>query len=212
MFEYDFYNFGALNFPDDHPSRDMQDTFFVAGQDKMVLRTHTSNVQIHAMLREKPPLRLIVPGRVYRLDHDASHSPMFHQMECLLVDREVSFAHLKGIIDGFMGELFDKQIKTRFRPSFFPFVEPGAELDIQCTICSGKGCQTCSQTGWLEVGGCGMVHPNVFEAVQYDSEDFSGFAFGFGLDRMAMLLYGIPDLRLLFDGDVRFHSQFPTYL
>lgn len=209
--ESDFYNFGALNFLEDHPARDMQDTFFLQGQQQL-LRTHTSNLQIHAMLQEKPPLRMVSPGRVYRVDNDATHTPMFHQLECVLVDRNISFAHLKGMIDTFLKEIFGPDLKTRFRPSYFPFVEPGAEVDLQCTICRGQGCRVCSHTGWLEIGGSGMIHPNVFEAVQYDSEEYTGFAFGFGIDRMAMLAWGLPDLRQLFCGDVRFLSQFPAYL
>ncbi|MBI2601664.1 MAG: phenylalanine--tRNA ligase subunit alpha [Deltaproteobacteria bacterium] len=209
--EFDFYNFGALNFPDDHPSRDMQDTFFVADRQKLVLRTHTSNIQIHAMLQNPPPIRFIAPGRVYRCDNDLTHSPMFHQLEGVLVDRGVSFAHLKGMIDAIVKALFGHDVKTRFRPSFFPFVEPGAEVDMLCTLCRGKGCRVCSQTGWLEIMGCGMVHPNVFENVNYDSEAYTGFAFGMGLDRMAMLAFGIDDLRLMFEGDEQFHNCFPVY-
>ncbi len=208
--EFDFYNFAALNFPDDHPSRDMQDTFFIDGRKDMVLRTHTSNIQIHAMLDQPPPLRLIAPGRVYRCDNDATHTPMFHQIEGVLVDKGISFAHMKGIIEGFLKAIYGSELKTRFRPSFFPFVEPGAEFDVQCT-CKGVGCRTCKQTGWLEVGGCGMIHPNVFENVNYDSETYTGFAFGFGIDRMAMLAFGLDDLRLLFEGDYRFQSQFPIF-
>lgn len=210
--ESDFYNFSALNFQAEHPARDMQDTFFLADQSTpLVLRTHTSNAQIHAMLQEKPPIRLISPGKVFRVDSDASHTPAFHQLECLVVDRRISMAHLKGMIDAFVQEIFGSDIRTRFRPSYFPFVEPGAEIDVACTLCRGKGCQTCSQAGWLEIGGCGMVHPNVFEAVNYDSEEYTGFAFGFGIDRMAMLAYGLPDLRQLFEGDVSLHRQFPLY-
>ncbi len=210
--ETDFYNFAALNFPEEHPARDMQDTFFLADQpSSMVLRTHTSNAQIHSMLQEKPPLRLISPGKVFRVDSDASHTPTFHQLECLVVDRRISMAHLKGMIDAFVQEVFGSDIRTRFRPSFFPFVEPGAEMDVACTLCRGKGCQTCSHSGWLEIGGCGMIHPNVFEAVNYDSEEYTGFAFGFGIDRMAMLAYGLPDLRQLFEGDVSLHRQFSLY-
>lgn len=208
--EFDFYNFASLNFPDDHPSRDMQDTFFIDGRKDMVLRTHTSNIQIHAMLDQPPPVRLIAPGRVYRCDNDATHTPMFHQIEGVLVDKGISFAHMKGIIEGFLKAIYGNEVKSRFRPSFFPFVEPGAEFDVQCT-CKGVGCRTCKQTGWLEVGGCGMIHPNVFENVNYDSETYTGFAFGFGLDRMAMLAFGLDDLRLLFEGDYRFQSQFPIF-
>lgn len=206
--ETDFYNFSALNIPENHPARDMQDTFFLKGQ-KQLLRTHTSNIQIHSMLQEKPPLRLVAPGRVYRVDNDATHTPMFHQIECVVVDKGISFAHLKGTIDTFMKSVFGSDLKTRFRPSYFPFVEPGAEVDLQCTICRGKGCRVCSHTGWLEIGGSGMIHPNVFESVQYDSEEYTGFAFGFGIDRMAMLAWGLPDLRQLFTGDSNFLSQFP---
>jgi phenylalanyl-tRNA synthetase alpha chain len=209
--DYDFYNFSSLNFPDDHPAREMQDTFFVAGHDRLLLRTHTSNIQVHAMLKERPPLRIIAPGRVFRVDNDPTHTPMFHQIEGFVVDRGISFAHLKGMLDSFLKAVYGKDLKTRFRPSFFPFVEPGAEVDLQCTMCRGKGCRVCKQTGWLEIGGCGMIHPNVFEAVDYDSEEYSGFAFGFGLDRMAMLAYGLPDLRQLFEGNAEFQSQFSIY-
>lgn len=197
--DHDFYNFTALNIPENHPSRDMQDTFFIKDKPNLVLRTHTSNIQIHAMLREKPPLRLICPGRVYRVDNDATHTPMFHQMECVVVDKGISMAHLKGMIQLFMNELFGTKIKTRFRPSYFPFVEPGAEVDIW------------SPRGWLEVGGCGMIDPNVFESVNYDSEEYTGYAFGFGLDRMAMLLYELNDLRQMFEGDSHYHKKFPIY-
>lgn len=209
--EADKYNFTALNFPDDHPSRDMQDTFFVKSSHKTVLRTHTSNIQIHAMLSDSPPIRLVAPGRVYRCDNDATHSPMFHQIECVAVDRGISFAHLKGLVDSFVKAVFGSDIQTRFRPSFFPFVEPGAEVDLICTICRGKGCRVCKKTGWLEVGGCGMIHPNVFEQVDYDSETYTGYAFGFGIDRMAMLSYGIPDLRLMFEGNQQFQELFPVH-
>lgn len=208
--DQDFYNFTALNIPEHHPARDMQDTFFLK-DNKFLLRTHTSNIQIHAMLQEKPPVRLVAPGRVYRVDNDATHTPMFHQIECVVVDRGISFSHLKGLIDTFLKSVFGNDLQTRFRPSFFPFVEPGAEVDLQCTICRGKGCRVCSHTGWLEIGGSGMIHPNVFESVQYDSEDYTGFAFGFGIDRMAMLAYGLPDLRQMFTGDYRYLSQFPIY-
>jgi len=209
--ESDFYNFSALNMPEEHSARDMQDTFFVEGSHSLVLRTHTSNAQIHAMLQEKPPIRLISPGKVFRVDSDASHTHSFHQLECLVVDRKISMSHLKGMIDVFAQAILGPTTKTRFRPSYFPFVEPGAEMDVACTLCKGVGCQTCSHTGWLEIGGCGMVHPNVFEAVNYDSEEYTGFAFGFGIDRMAMLAYGLPDLRQLFEGDVALHRQFPLY-
>ena len=208
--DYDFYNFSALNIPEHHPARDMQDTFFLKNKSQL-LRTHTSNIQIHAMLQEQPPLRLVAPGKVYRVDNDATHTPMFHQIECVVVDKGISFGHLKGVIDSFLKSVFGSDLKTRFRPSYFPFVEPGAEVDLQCTICRGKGCKVCSNTGWLEVGGSGMIHPNVFESVQYDSEVYTGFAFGFGIDRMAMLAYGLPDLRQMFLGDARYLSQFPIY-
>ena len=211
--ENDFYNFMALNIPSDHPARDMQDTFFLHSpkNKSLVLRTHTSNIQIHTMLQHSPPIRCVAPGRVYRVDNDASHSPMFHQLECVVVDKHVSFANLKGLIDLFLKRVFGQSLRTRLRPSFFPFVEPGAEVDLQCTICGGKGCRTCSYTGWLEVGGAGMIHPNVFETVQYDSEVYTGLAFGFGIDRLAMLAFGIPDLRQLFLGDVQLQCQFPVY-
>lgn len=210
--EYEFYNFTALNILENHPARDMQDSFFVANQPNLVLRTHTSNIQIHSMLQEKPPLRIVAPGRVFRVDSDATHTPMFHQLESVVVDRGISFVHLKGLIDSFLKEIFGSDLQTRLRPSYFPFVEPGAEVDLQCSICRGKGCKVCKQTGWLEVGGCGMIHPNVFEAVSYDSEDYTGFAFGFGIDRLAMLAYGLPDLRHLFEGDANLLSQFPAYV
>jgi phenylalanyl-tRNA synthetase alpha chain len=209
--DYDFFNFSALNFPDDHPARDMQDTFFIKGQDDLLLRTHTSNVQIHAMLNEKPPLRIVAPGRTFRCDSDPTHTPMFHQIEAFMVDRDISVAHMKAVIDTFLNAIFGTNMKTRFRPSFFPFVEPGAEVDMQCVLCLGKGCRVCKQTGWLELGGCGMIHPNVFEAVGYDSEAYTGFAFGFGIDRIAMLKYRLSDLRQLFEGDHAFLGQFPVY-
>jgi len=216
--DFDFYNFSALNIPDSHPARDMQDTFYVAPAfagsfdgENMLLRTQTSNIQIHAMLAEKPPLRVIAPGRVFRCDSDITHTPMFHQIEGFVVDKGITFANLKATIDTFLKAIYGRDLKTRFRPSFFPFVEPGAEFDVQCTICSGKGCRVCKNTGWLEVGGCGMIHPKVFEAVSYDSEEYSGFAFGFGIDRMAMLKYALPDLRQLFEGDHDFLGQFPIH-
>jgi phenylalanyl-tRNA synthetase alpha chain len=209
--DYEFYNFNALNIPEHHPARDMQDTFFIKEQPNLVLRTQTSNIQIHCMLNEKPPLRVVAPGRVFRCDSDPTHTPMFHQIEALVVDRGITFAHMKGVIDTFMKGVFGSSMKTRLRPSFFPFVEPGAEMDLQCVSCQGKGCRLCKQTGWIEVGGCGMIHPNVFESVEYDSEVYTGFAFGFGIDRMAMLKYGLPDLRQLFEGDQKFLSQFPIY-
>lgn len=210
--ESDFFNFTALNIPENHPARDMQDTFFVDRSDDLVLRTHTSNIQIHVMQNLRPPVRFVAPGRVFRVDNDATHTPMFHQIESVAVDRGISFAHLKGIVSAFLREVFGSDVKTRFRPSFFPFVEPGAEADVACTICRGRGCRVCSHTGWLEVGGCGMIHPNVFEAVGYDSETYTGFAFGFGIDRMAMLAYGLSDLRQLFEGDSSFQEQFPIFV
>jgi len=204
--ETDYYNFEALNIPKDHPARDMQDTFYVEGG--TVLRTHTSPVQIHVMENREPPLRIIAPGKVYRCDSDVSHTPMFHQIEGLMVDENVSFSHLKGIMNIFLQEVFGKNTKIRFRPSFFPFTCPSAEVDIQCVICGGKGCRVCSQTGWLEILGCGMVDPAVFKCVDYDSEKWTGFAFGLGIERIAMLKYGINDIRLFFENDLRFLKQF----
>jgi phenylalanyl-tRNA synthetase alpha chain len=204
--ELDFYNFEALNIPPDHPARDMQDTFYI--DDKVLLRTHTSPVQIHAMERHRPPMRVIAPGKVYRCDSDITHTPMFHQVEGLMVDRDVSFAGLKGVLTTFVQQIFDPDTLVRFRPSFFPFTEPSAEIDIQCVICRGKGCRICSHTGWLEVLGAGMVHPEVFRHVGYDTEEFSGFAFGLGVERIAMLRFGIDDIRLFYDNDLRFLHQF----
>lgn len=205
------HNFNALNMPAHHPARDMQDTFYMSQGDSLVLRTHTSNIQIHAMLNERPPLRIVAPGRVFRVDSDPTHTPMFHQIEAFVVDRGITFAHMKGVIDSFIKAIFGKNVKTRFRPSYFPFVEPGAELDVQCVQCSGKGCRLCKNTGWLEIGGAGMIHPNVFEAVEYDSDIYTGFAFGFGIDRMAMLKYRVPDLRQLFEGHHAYLGQFPAF-
>jgi len=204
--ESDYYNFEALNIPKDHPARDMQDTFYIEGD--TVLRTHTSPVQIHVMERQKPPLRIIAPGRVYRCDSDVSHTPMFHQIEGLMVDEGVSFSHLKSVMNIFVHQVFGKDTSVRFRPSFFPFTCPSAEVDIQCVMCSGRGCRVCSQTGWLEILGAGMVDPAVFEAVGYDSEKWIGFAFGMGIERIAMLKYGINDIRLFFENDLRFLRQF----
>ncbi|MBW7956970.1 MAG: phenylalanine--tRNA ligase subunit alpha [Deltaproteobacteria bacterium] len=203
--ELDYYNFEALNFPKDHPARDMQDTFFVS--DEVVLRTHTSPVQIRVMEKCRPPLRVIAPGTVYRRDSDLTHSPMFHQIEGFMVDRDISFANLKAVLTLFLERLFG-QTAVRFRPSFFPFVEPGAEVDIRCVICGGNGCRVCKGTGWLEILGAGMIHPNVFRAVGYDPEEYTGFAFGLGVERVAMLKFGIGDLRLLFENDMRFLEQF----
>lgn len=204
--EKDFYNFEALNIPKDHPARDMQDTFYVS--DDVVLRTHTSPVQIRTMLHHQPPVRVIAPGTVYRRDSDLTHSPMFHQIEGFMVDKEVTFGDLKGILITFVHQFFGEKVGVRFRPSFFPFTEPSAEVDIECVICSGKGCRVCSQTGWLEILGSGMIDPEVFKAVNYDPEACSGFAFGMGLERLAMLKYGVNDLRLFFENDVRFLRQF----
>ena len=204
--EKDFYNFEALNFPKDHPARDMQDTFFVS--DDVLLRTHTSPVQIRTMLHQAPPVRVIAPGTVYRKDSDLTHSPMFHQVEGFLVDRHVTFGDLKGILSSFVSQYFGPDVGVRFRPSFFPFTEPSAEVDIQCVICGGGGCRVCKNSGWLEILGSGMIDPEVFRAVHYDPEVYSGFAFGMGVERIAMLKYGVNDLRLFFDNDVRFLRQF----
>ncbi len=204
--EHDWYNFEALNFPPEHPARDMQDTFFV--DNSLLLRTHTSPVQIRTMLKKKPPLRIIAPGTVYRCDSDATHSPMFHQIEGLMVDKSVSFSDLKGILTIFTNQLFGQKTGVRLRPSFFPFTEPSAEVDIACVICGGKGCRVCKQSGWLEILGAGMVDPEVYRHVNYDADNISGFAFGMGIERIAMLKYGISDMRLLFENDVRFLRQF----
>ncbi|ABQ26801.1 phenylalanine--tRNA ligase subunit alpha [Geotalea uraniireducens] len=204
--EHDFYNFEALNFPKDHPARDMQDTFFIS--DTVLLRTHTSPVQIRTMLKQAPPVRIIAPGTVYRCDSDATHSPMFHQIEGLMVDKGVTFGDLKGILTIFINQLFGQGTGVRLRPSFFPFTEPSAEVDIACVICKGKGCRVCKNTGWLEILGAGMVDPEVYRHVNYDSEIYSGFAFGMGIERIAMLKYGISDMRLLFENDLRFLKQF----
>jgi phenylalanyl-tRNA synthetase alpha chain len=204
--EVDYYNFEALNLPKDHPARDMQDTFYVS--ENIVLRTHTSPIQIRVMETQKPPVSIIAPGKVYRRDSDVSHTPMFHQVEGLLVDRDVSFGDLKGTLTSFLHEMFGSNTKLRFRPSFFPFTEPSAEVDIQCVICGGEGCRTCSHTGWLEILGSGMVDPAVYGFVNYDAELYSGFAFGMGIERIAMLKYGIDDIQLFFRNDMRFLSQF----
>ncbi|WP_071872610.1 phenylalanine--tRNA ligase subunit alpha [Atopomonas hussainii] len=204
--EDDYHNFEALNIPGHHPARAMHDTFYFNAN--MLLRTHTSPVQVRTMESQEPPIRIVCPGRVYRCDSDLTHTPMFHQVEGLLVDREVSFADLKGTIEEFLRVFFEKELAVRFRPSFFPFTEPSAEVDIQCVMCNGKGCRVCKQTGWLEVMGCGMVHPNVFRASKIDPEQFQGFAFGMGVERLAMLRYGVNDLRLFFDNDLRFLGQF----
>lgn len=204
--ETDWYNFEALNTPPDHPSRDMQDTFYLA--DKVMLRTQTSDTQIHYMETHKPPFRMIAPGHVFRVDSDATHAPMFQQCEGLVVDENVSFAQLKGVLQIFMTKLFGEGVKTRFRPSFFPFTEPSAEMDVSCVFCGGKGCRRCKGTGWMEVGGCGSVDPNVFKNCGIDPEKYTGFAFGFGMDRIAMLRYEIPEIGLLTANDQRFLSQF----
>ncbi|MCK5032966.1 MAG: phenylalanine--tRNA ligase subunit alpha [Calditrichia bacterium] len=205
--ETDYYNFEALNIPKDHPARDMQDTLYIT--EEILLRTHTSPVQIRVMQSQKPPISIIAPGRVYRRDTpDASHSPFFHQVEGLVVDEGISFGDLKGVITAFAHKMFGSDIKVRFRPSFFPFTEPSAEYDFNCVFCRGKGCRVCKNTGWMEISGAGMVDPNVFEAVGYDSEKYTGYAFGMGVDRIAMLKYGINDIRLFFENDLRFLNQF----
>lgn len=204
--EDDYHNFEALNIPGHHPARAMHDTFYFNAN--MLLRTHTSPVQVRSMEAQQPPIRVVCPGRVYRCDSDMTHSPMFHQVEGLLVDTDISFADLKGTIEEFLRVFFEQQFEVRFRPSFFPFTEPSAEVDIQCVICKGHGCRVCKQTGWLEVMGCGMVHPNVLRMSGVDPEKYSGFAFGMGAERLAMLRYGVNDLRLFFDNDLRFLSQF----
>ncbi|GBD38999.1 Phenylalanine--tRNA ligase alpha subunit [bacterium HR37] len=204
--ELDYYNFEALNIPRDHPARDMQDTFYIS--DDVVLRTHTSPVQIRVMEKQKPPIKVIAPGKVYRCDSDVSHTPMFHQVEGLLVDERVTFSDLKGVLTQFARLLFGSHIKVRFRPSFFPFTEPSAEVDIECVICAGKGCRVCKNSGWLEILGCGMVDPEVFRSVQYDPQRYRGFAFGLGVERITMLKFGINDIRLFFENDIRFLKQF----
>jgi phenylalanyl-tRNA synthetase alpha chain len=204
--EDDYHNFEALNIPTHHPARAMHDTFYFDAH--TVLRTHTSPVQIRAMEAEKPPLKVIAPGRVYRCDSDITHTPMFHQVEGFLVDTDVSFADLKGVVYEFLRAFFEKEIGVRFRPSYFPFTEPSAEVDIECVMCEGKGCRVCGQTGWLEVMGCGMIHPEVFKSVDIDGDQFTGFAFGMGVERLAMLRYGINDLRLFFENDLKFLQQF----
>ncbi len=204
--ETDWYNFEALNTPPDHPSRDMQDTFYL--DEGVVLRSHTSGTQIHYMETHKPPFRMIAPGHVFRVDNDATHAPMFQQCEGLVVDENISFADLKGVLQLFMNKLFGEGVKTRFRPSFFPFTEPSAEMDVSCVFCGGSGCRRCKGTGWMEIGGCGSVDPNVFKNCGIDSEKYTGFAFGFGLDRIAMLRHEIPEISLLTSNDQRFLKQF----
>jgi phenylalanyl-tRNA synthetase alpha chain len=205
--ESDYYNFEALNIPKNHPARDMQDTLYIT--EDIVLRTHTSPVQIRVMEKTKPPIQIIAPGRVYRRDTpDASHSPFFHQVEGLVVDQGISFSDLKGVIAAFAHKIFGSNTKVRFRPSFFPFTEPSAEYDFNCVFCGGKGCRVCKNTGWMEISGAGMVDPKVFEAVGYNAEKYTGYAFGMGVDRIAMLKYGIDDIRLFFENDLRFLEQF----
>lgn len=204
--ELDYYNFESLNIPKDHPARDMQDTFYI--DDNTVLRTHTSPVQVRTMEKQRPPVRILSPGRVYRPDSDISHTPMFHQIEGLLVDRGITFGDLKGVLTFFIERIFGEDTAIRFRPSFFPFTEPSAEVDIRCVICGGTGCRVCGQSGWLEILGSGMVDPEVFRNVGYDPEEVSGFAFGLGLERIAMLKYGVSDIRLFFENDWRFLEQF----
>jgi len=213
--EDDYHNFEALNIPAEHPARDMHDTFYFDastlrfGSGQALLRTHTSPVQVHAMKQTPPPLRMIAPGRVYRCDSDLTHTPMFHQVEGLMVDEGVSFVDLKGLLDDFLHHFFERDdLAVRFRPSYFPFTEPSAEVDIQCVMCGGAGCRVCGHSGWLEVMGCGMVHPNVFTHVGIDNERYTGFAFGMGVERLAMLRYGVNDLRLFFENDLRFLQQF----
>jgi len=204
--ELAYYNFEALNIPEDHPARDIHDTFYVT--DNVVLRTHTSPVQIRTMEKQSPPVRIISPGKVYRPDSDISHTPMFHQVEGLLVDRDVTFGDLKGVLTSFLQQVFGSDTILRFRPSFFPFTEPSAEVDIQCVMCRGAGCRLCGHSGWIEILGCGMVDPEVFKTVNYDTEKISGFAFGLGVERIAMLKYGISDIRLFFENDRKFLEQF----
>jgi phenylalanyl-tRNA synthetase alpha chain len=204
--ELDYYNFEALNLPKDHPARDMQDTFYVS--DDVVLRTHTSPVQVRVMEKKKPPLKIIAPGKVYRCDSDVSHTAMFHQVEGLMVDKGISFSDLKGVLELFIHSFFGKDTPVRFRPSYFPFTEPSAEVDIGCIFCSGNGCRICKTTGWIEVMGCGMVNPRVFEMSGYQPDEYTGFAFGMGIERMTMLKYSIDDIRLFYENDLRFLKQF----
>jgi phenylalanyl-tRNA synthetase alpha chain len=204
--ELDYYNFEALNIPPDHPARDMQDTFYVS--EKVLLRTHTSPMEVRVMESQSPPVRIISPGKVYRRDSDVTHTPMFHQVEGLLVDKGVTFGDLKGTLTGFVHQMFGRETALRFRPSFFPFTEPSAEVDIRCVICRGKGCRTCKNTGWLEILGSGMNDPAIYTFVGYDPEVYSGFAFGMGIERVAMLKYGIDDIQLFYRNDMRFLRQF----
>jgi phenylalanyl-tRNA synthetase alpha chain len=207
--EDDYHNFEALNIPAHHPARAMHDTFYF--DEHRLLRTHTSPVQVRIMETQSAPLRIIAPGRVYRCDSDLTHTPMFHQVEGFLVDEDVSFADLRGILYQFLTLFFEKDMQVRFRPSYFPFTEPSAEVDIECVICAGTGCRVCGQSGWLEVMGCGMIHPRVFEFVNIDPERYTGFAFGLGVERLAMLRYGINDLRLFFENDLKFLKQFAAF-
>ena len=207
--EDDFHNFEALNIPADHPARAMHDTFYFG--DGRLLRTHTSPVQIRAMLASGAPLAIIAPGRVYRVDYDMTHVPMFHQLEGLVVDESISFANMKAALHGFVKDFFEKDLAMRLRPSYFPFTEPSAEADMSCVFCEGKGCRTCKMTGWLEIGGCGMVHPNVLRASGIDAERYTGYAFGMGIDRLAMLRYGVNDVRLFFENDLRLLRQFKAF-
>lgn len=204
--EDDFHNFGALNIPEHHPARAMHDTFYF--DEHLLLRTHTSPVQIRVMKTTAPPLKIIAPGRVYRCDSDLTHSPMFHQVEGFLVNEQASFADLKGVLYDFLTRFFERELAVRFRPSYFPFTEPSAEVDMQCVMCDGGGCRVCKQTGWIEVLGCGMIHPEVFRQVSYDPERYTGYAFGMGVERLTMLRYGVNDLRLFFENDLRFLKQF----
>ncbi|BCD90539.1 phenylalanine--tRNA ligase alpha subunit [Francisella halioticida] len=204
--ESDYYNFETLNIPSHHPARAMHDTFYI--DETHVLRTHTSGVQIRTMEKQEPPIRIIAPGRVYRCDSDVTHTPMFHQVEGLLVEKKVSFADLKSLLHAFLNSFFEKDLKVRFRPSYFPFTEPSAEVDMECVMCNGKGCRVCKHTGWLEVLGCGMVHPKVLKSGNVDSQKYQGFAFGMGVERLSMLRYGINDLRIFFENDLRFLKQF----
>ncbi len=209
--ENEFYNFDALNFAPSHPARTMQDTFFVSREKHWVLRTHTSPVQVRTMVGRKPPIRIVSPGRVYRSDYDATHSPMFHQIEGLWVDTDVSMSDLKGVLELLVAEFFGSGLAIRLRPSFFPFTEPSAELDMQCCFCKGKGCRTCKSTGWIEIGGCGMVDPEVIKASNLDPKTYKGFAFGMGLERMAMLKFGVDDLRSFYESPSSYLSRFAKY-
>lgn len=204
--ESDYYNFEALNIPEHHPARALHDTFYIS--EGTLLRTHTSPMQIRVLEQQPPPVRVVVPGRVYRCDSDVTHTPMFHQLEGLVIDEHSTFADLKGVLKSFISNYFERDLKMRFRPSYFPFTEPSAEVDIECVNCDGSGCRVCKQSGWLEILGCGMVHPNVLKAVNLDSNRYQGFAFGIGLDRLAMLRYKVDDLRVFFDNDVRFLREF----